>query len=417
MDGIYYSKTSETTVAVTYRGSSYSDYDDEYSGDVNIPSSVTFGGKTYDVTSIGDQAFAGCTGLTSVTIGNSVTSIGAWAFDYCTNLTNIKCLAQTPPTCYSSTFYNVDKSACVLEVPQGTVPAYQAADYWKDFVNIKEIALLGDVDNSGVVNINDVVCIINHILNKENVTFIEEAADVDCSGTININDVVMLINKYILMRDNAPAQEEASKAPMLTMADNNYLHLADIEIQPGETKTIEMLMTNANEVKAIQGYIKLPAGLSFVTKSNGKVDAKNIDDRAEDFTLSCNIQADGSLTFAQYSGDGFTYEGNSGGIFTFKIKADDSATPGTYSIDLTDVVLSIGGVGYDIPNRSSGITIGGSTGIDVIDNGNIIDNLELIIDSSDCTIYTLDGQQVNHLQKGVNIVRTKDGKVVKVLNK
>ena len=48
---------------------------------------------------------------------------------------------------------------------------------------------LGDVDNSGAININDVVCIINHILNKPNVAFIAGAADVDGNGAININDV------------------------------------------------------------------------------------------------------------------------------------------------------------------------------------------------------------------------------------
>ena len=47
---------------------------------VTIPDSVT---------SIGNSAFEGCTGLTSVTIGDRVTSIGKWAFEGCTGLTSI----------------------------------------------------------------------------------------------------------------------------------------------------------------------------------------------------------------------------------------------------------------------------------------------------------------------------------------
>ena len=41
------------------------------------------------VTVLGGDAFAGCTSLTSVTIGNSVTSIGELAFGFCTSLTSI----------------------------------------------------------------------------------------------------------------------------------------------------------------------------------------------------------------------------------------------------------------------------------------------------------------------------------------
>jgi hypothetical protein len=41
------------------------------------------------VTSIGQEAFFGCTGLTSVDIPDSVASIGHYAFGYCTGLTSV----------------------------------------------------------------------------------------------------------------------------------------------------------------------------------------------------------------------------------------------------------------------------------------------------------------------------------------
>ena len=61
----------------------------KYSGSVTIPASVLYDNKTYSVTYIGDYAFTGCTGLTSVTIPNSVTSIGDNAFYECSGLTSV----------------------------------------------------------------------------------------------------------------------------------------------------------------------------------------------------------------------------------------------------------------------------------------------------------------------------------------
>ena len=93
VDGIYYNITSSKapyTVAVTYRGTSYDWYSNEYTGAVTIPSSVTYDGITYSVTSIGSYAFYGCSGLTSITIPNSVTSIGNCAFMGCSGLTSVQ---------------------------------------------------------------------------------------------------------------------------------------------------------------------------------------------------------------------------------------------------------------------------------------------------------------------------------------
>lgn len=91
VDGIYYTIQSDSkkTVTVIYRGNSYSEYSHEYQGTVIIPNTVNHNGLTYTVVSIGNDAFHGCDGLTSVSIGNSVTSIGYFAFSGCSGLTSI----------------------------------------------------------------------------------------------------------------------------------------------------------------------------------------------------------------------------------------------------------------------------------------------------------------------------------------
>lgn len=85
VDGIYYNILTTTEVEVTFDSSYYN----EYAGKVEIPESISYNGGTYSVTSIGEQAFVGCTGLACITIPNSVTSIGNEAFFGCTGLTSI----------------------------------------------------------------------------------------------------------------------------------------------------------------------------------------------------------------------------------------------------------------------------------------------------------------------------------------
>ncbi len=88
IDGIYY-EFSGTEATVTYFSISSDRNKDAYSGNVVIPESVTYNGTTYSVTGIGQYAFRNCSGLTSVTIGNSVTSIGYDAFLNCSSLTSV----------------------------------------------------------------------------------------------------------------------------------------------------------------------------------------------------------------------------------------------------------------------------------------------------------------------------------------
>ena len=83
VDGIYYNKTSDTEVEVT-------NGEWNYSGDIKVPSIVTFSSKTYSVSSIGVHAFSNCSRLTSIELPNSVTSIGGYAFYFCTGLTSFE---------------------------------------------------------------------------------------------------------------------------------------------------------------------------------------------------------------------------------------------------------------------------------------------------------------------------------------
>ena len=83
IDGIKYDVVTKAKQAKVISGGNYS-------GDIVIPSEITYNDVVCSVTSIGDDAFYYCTGLTNVVIGNSVTSIGESAFEYCSRLTSVE---------------------------------------------------------------------------------------------------------------------------------------------------------------------------------------------------------------------------------------------------------------------------------------------------------------------------------------
>ena len=60
-----------------------------YTGDIVIPSTVTYNSTTYPVASIGDEAFANCSQMTSITLPSSIENICPYAFFECTGLTSI----------------------------------------------------------------------------------------------------------------------------------------------------------------------------------------------------------------------------------------------------------------------------------------------------------------------------------------
>ena len=60
-----------------------------YSGDIVIPSEVTYNNDTYKVTSLGDYCFSKCRSLTSVTLPDGIKSLGDYCFEECSSLTSV----------------------------------------------------------------------------------------------------------------------------------------------------------------------------------------------------------------------------------------------------------------------------------------------------------------------------------------
>ena len=176
-NGIRYKIGENNTVSVVARNG-------KYSGDVVIPSQVSYNGSNYDVTSIGSSAFEGCVDLTSVSIPSSVTTIGGAAFYYCTGLKTVdipngvttigegafskcgdltsvtipgtvtaiesnaffQCYALTQITSWIENPFSINSnvfptsvySNAALNVPSGKKTVYQNTSGWKKFENMSE---------------------------------------------------------------------------------------------------------------------------------------------------------------------------------------------------------------------------------------------------------------------------------------
>ena len=76
VNGIYYNITAKNEVEVTHGTDTFN----TYSGKIVIPRTIQNGSKKYNVTRVGSCAFIDCKNLNSVIIPNGVTSIGYAAF-------------------------------------------------------------------------------------------------------------------------------------------------------------------------------------------------------------------------------------------------------------------------------------------------------------------------------------------------
>ena len=179
---------------------------------VTIPNSVT---------TIGGCAFIYCSGLISITIPTSVTKIGGCAFNNCINLKYVYYDAKnlrgavsnifysydnriihivigaevesipkgifndcdrvgalvsknpTPPVCDAEAFGSIDKSRCVLYVPEASYIDYWNADVWKDFASIKpltETKSLSFTDESIAIKTNEDLQ-LNAVITPDDATF------------------------------------------------------------------------------------------------------------------------------------------------------------------------------------------------------------------------------------------------------
>ena len=154
---------------------------------INIPDGVT---------TINSSTFSNCQSLSSIIIPENVTSIGDYAFYGCTKMTSVTVDSPTPVAITSTTFSN--RANSTLYVPTDSKTAYEAANYWKEFKEIRTPLTNGDTFTAttveGVVVTYQITnsdlreCQVGYTYEKKKGTRV--AIDKSTSGEITIPDVV-----------------------------------------------------------------------------------------------------------------------------------------------------------------------------------------------------------------------------------
>lgn len=207
VDGIYYSVTDfdYPTVSVTYQ--TYGS--ESYSGNIVIPEYVEFSNTLYNVGSIGGSAFYGCSGLTSVTIPNSVTSIGGDAFRGCSGLTSV----IIPNASIGEYAFRDCNGLTTVIIRNGAVSTSIGEGAFRDCGSLNSITIGGGVTSIGVdsfrgckgltsITIPNSVTSINtyafHDCDNLNELIIEDGEDILDCGYIALNIETLYLGREIL---------------------------------------------------------------------------------------------------------------------------------------------------------------------------------------------------------------------------
>ena len=182
-NGIYYTVTDTTTVSAKVAVAAGENL---YEGNVAIPASVTNDGKVYSVTSIDTKAFYYCSGLTGVTLPETVKEIGSNAFRNCSGLTTLSIPAGVTTIGYSAFFGCTGLTS--INIPSG-VTAIEPYTFFGckrlPSVNLSGISKIGGSAFSGCTALSSVTI-------PANIGQIESYTFQNCSGlkTINIPEGV-----------------------------------------------------------------------------------------------------------------------------------------------------------------------------------------------------------------------------------
>lgn len=343
---------------------SWSSIDHSTEGTVTIPATV----NGLAVVKVGNSAFVSCEKLKSVIVPEGVTDIGGDAFLLCKSLTSVQ-LPETLQSIGEQTFFLCTSLTTITIPKNATEFGYSILSYCSSLSSIH--SLNENPVSAGRAFENDEIW--------DKVTLYVPAGTKakyqSAQGWKNF--------KNIVEEGEAPVPEPTSA----------YLSIEPFSIKAGEEKEMLIDLTNPeNEITLVQFDIRLPKGLTL-KQVTGEYDY-DIAGRTtwRKHSLDANLLADGSIRFLLASSSNAVLSGTEGAIIKMTLVANDNYNEKD-AISLENILLVTPGEEEIKPNDVVYIP----TGI-----------VNIAMDSvKDTPVYSLSGQRLTNLRKGLNIIGRK----------
>lgn len=255
----------------------------------------------------------------------------------------------------------------------------------------EKVYVRGDINCDSLIQVNDYTTLLDYAIGKRelpaNDTKLFRTLDVNQDKQVNVGDLTQLTN-FILTGDYAPARMSQIKA-RFSETVNDAIALG-MESQEG-IQRIAVRLSNASAYTAYQMDVKLPAGVSVMGTSLG--------DAAADHEVYTNTLADGTCRVIVTSMQNSTFADSDDALIYLEVSGKAAAqvtVTEAMAADATGKVYNVRGIGG-----------GETTGID----GVTADQ------SMKAKIYSVGGQLMDKVTRGINIIRNADGTTKKVLKK
>lgn len=200
-----------------------------------------------------------------------------------------------------------------------------------------QFGLKGDVNKDGVLDVADVTALVRYLLNNADDTYIKLVGNVDGDEKVDVADATAIVRCIL----NDGVWTTASKQRRAATAGETELtsfSIDEVNIQPGQTKTVAVKMNAPADIASFQMDVFVPEGVTFSTSGTDK---PQLTDWCRDtHTLSTKLQDNGSMRFIALSLDDEAIRKGTDNLLTFTITASNDAQYGDNTVSIANVVVA-----------------------------------------------------------------------------